>query len=93
MARLSQIQSPFLGEVRGLGSMIAIELVSDPATREPGTAQAAVLIKKCLERGLLMLKAGSASNVIRTLMPLVITDEQLDEALGILEQALKEMTA
>ena len=86
-----QRRFPLIGEVRGLGAMIALELVADPVTREPATAQTAALISACLQRGLLILKAGAAGNCIRTLMPLVITDEQLAEALDIFEDALASL--
>jgi 4-aminobutyrate aminotransferase / (S)-3-amino-2-methylpropionate transaminase / 5-aminovalerate transaminase len=73
-----------IGEVRWLGCMIGIEL-ADTHDREPASALAAQLIGECMQRGLLLLKSGAGNNVIRTLMPLVITDEQVDEALEILE--------
>ena len=69
--------------------MIGIELVR--AEKEPATAETAALVSACLQRGLLVLKAGAHANVIRTLMPLVITDEQLEEGLDILEAALMEV--
>ena len=77
-----------IGDVRGLGAMMAIELVKDRRTKEPATEDTAAVIRRCYESGLIVLKAGAGSNVIRTLMPLVITDGQLDEALAILEAAL-----
>jgi 4-aminobutyrate aminotransferase/(S)-3-amino-2-methylpropionate transaminase len=83
-----QQRYPLIGDVRGVGAMLALELVSDPVTKEPATAQTATLVSACLQRGLLVLKAGAAGNCIRTLMPLVITDEQLSEALDIFEDAL-----
>lgn len=90
--RMAPLQQKYdcIGEVRGLGSMIGIELV-DPATKEPATALAASLIGACLKQGLIMLKSGAGNNVIRTLMPLVITDEQLEEAMDILEGCLAEL--
>lgn len=90
--RLAPLQKKYdcIGEVRGLGSMIGIELV-DPATREPATSVAANLLGACLKKGLIMLKSGAGNNVIRTLMPLVITDEQLEEAMDILEGCLAEL--
>lgn len=93
-ARLVEMQKRYacIGEVRGLGAMIGIELV-EPATRQPASALAANLLAACLQKGLLVLKSGAGNNVIRTLMPLVITDEQLQEGLDILEAALAEVTA
>jgi len=86
-----QEQLPLIGEVRGLGAMVAIELVRDRATREPATSEAAAVATKCRERGLLLIKAGLYDNVIRLLMPLVTTDEQLATGLSILESALVEV--
>ena len=83
-----QSQWPQVGEVRGLGGMQAIELVRSPESRLPNDAAAKHIIQYCYERGVLTLNAGSFSNVIRILMPLVITDAQFDEALDVMESAL-----
>ncbi|MEO7975451.1 MAG: 4-aminobutyrate--2-oxoglutarate transaminase [Thermoanaerobaculia bacterium] len=77
-----------IGEVRGLGAMRALELVMDRATREPARERTQAVVRKAYERGLLLLSAGTHGNVIRTLMPLVITDEQLEEGFDVLEQSL-----
>jgi 4-aminobutyrate aminotransferase/(S)-3-amino-2-methylpropionate transaminase len=77
-----------VGDARGLGSMRAIELVKDRRTREPAPEKAAELVKRCYETGLLILSAGVFSNVIRTLMPLTISDGELHEGLDILESNL-----
>jgi 4-aminobutyrate aminotransferase / (S)-3-amino-2-methylpropionate transaminase / 5-aminovalerate transaminase len=79
---------PQIGDVRGLGAMLAIELVNDPTTKEPAPALAAAVIEAALERGLILLKAGIAGNCIRVLCPLTIEDAVLDEALAVWEQAL-----
>ena len=79
---------PAIGDVRGLGAMLAIELVHDPATKDPAPELATKIIEAAAERGLLLLKSGIYSNCIRVLVPLVITDAQLDEALGVWEDAL-----
>jgi 4-aminobutyrate aminotransferase/(S)-3-amino-2-methylpropionate transaminase len=79
---------PLIGDVRGLGAMVAMELVKDRASKEPAREETAAIIKACYENGLIVMRAGAGSNVIRTLMPLVITDEQLEEGLSILESAL-----
>ena len=79
---------PILGDVRGLGAMWGLELVRDPATREPAKDETTALAKACYERGLVTITAGTYGNVVRTLMPLVITDEELDEGLDVLEAAL-----
>ncbi len=77
-----------IGDVRGLGAMLAIELVRDRATKEPAPELAQAVIDAATERGLLLLKAGVYSNCIRVLCPLVITDAELDEALVVWEEAL-----
>jgi 4-aminobutyrate aminotransferase/(S)-3-amino-2-methylpropionate transaminase len=84
---------PALGDVRGLGAMLAIELVTDPATKEPAAELASAVVEAAAERGLLLLKSGIYSNCIRVLTPLVISDSELDEALGVWEQALETSLA
>jgi 4-aminobutyrate aminotransferase/(S)-3-amino-2-methylpropionate transaminase len=88
-ARGWQQQWPEIGEVRGLGGMQAMELVRSPESREPAEEETKQIIRYCYEHGVIGLSAGTYGNVIRLLMPLVITDEQFDEALGVLESALK----
>jgi 4-aminobutyrate aminotransferase / (S)-3-amino-2-methylpropionate transaminase / 5-aminovalerate transaminase len=77
-----------IGDVRGLGAMMAIELVEDRVTKAPATDLATRVVEAAAERGLLLLKCGIYSNCIRVLTPLVISDAELDEALGAWEQAL-----
>jgi 4-aminobutyrate aminotransferase/(S)-3-amino-2-methylpropionate transaminase len=79
---------PRIGDVRGLGAMLAIELVTDPGTKEPDADTASAVVEAAAERGLLLLKSGIYSNCIRVLAPLVITDAELDEALAVWEEAL-----
>jgi len=79
---------PAIGDVRGLGAMLALELVEDPATRAPAPDLATRVVEAAAERGLLLLKSGIYSNCIRVLVPLVISEAQLDEALGVWEDAL-----
>ncbi len=83
-----QERFPAIGDVRGLGAMLAIELVEDRETRRPAPQLATAVVEGALERGLLLLKAGIYSNCIRVLCPLTITDAELDEALGVWEEAL-----
>ena len=83
-----QERFPAIGDVRGLGAMLAIELVEDRATKQPAPKLAQSVIDAAMERGLLLLKAGVHGNVIRVLSPLVITDAELDEALAVWEDAL-----
>jgi 4-aminobutyrate aminotransferase / (S)-3-amino-2-methylpropionate transaminase / 5-aminovalerate transaminase len=83
---------PMIGDVRGLGAMQAIELVKSPSTREPAADETKAVTQYCYEHGVITISAGSYGNVIRLLMPLVITDEQMDEALGVLESALRTVS-
>ncbi len=83
-----QERFPAIGDVRGIGAMLAIELVEDRATKQPAPKLAQAVIHAAMERGLLLLKAGVYGNVIRVLSPLVITDAELDEALAVWEDAL-----
>src|SRR5207237_5181760 len=80
---------PEIGDVRGLGAMLAIELVKDPATKEPDADRATAIVEAAAERGLLLLKSGIYSNCIRVLAPLVLSDAGLEEALGVWEEALE----
>jgi 4-aminobutyrate aminotransferase/(S)-3-amino-2-methylpropionate transaminase len=77
-----------IGDVRGLGAMLAIELVHDRDTKDPAPELATKVVEAASERGLLLLKSGIYSNCIRVLVPLVISDAELDEALGAWEDAL-----
>lgn len=78
----------FVGDVRGLGGMVAIELVKDATTKEPDAHLASAVMNEAHQRGLLLIKAGMYDNVIRVLVPLSITDDQLQHALAILEEAI-----
>ena len=77
-----------IGDVRGLGAMLAIELVHDRATKDPAPELASAVVDAASERGLLLLKSGIYSNCIRVLVPLVISEGKLEEALGVWEDAL-----
>jgi 4-aminobutyrate aminotransferase len=91
-ARLREIASrrPQIGDVRGLGPMVAIELVSDPLTKEPDPATTGRVVALARERGLLLMAAGIYSNVIRVLVPLVADLEQVEAGLEILDGALAD---
>ena len=84
-----QARFPRIGDVRGLGAMLALELVRDPLTKEPAPELATAVVEAAARRGLLLLKAGLYGNCIRVLCPLVITDAELDEALDVWEEALE----
>ena len=77
-----------IGDVRGLGSMLAIELVHGRSTKDPAPELASAVVEAAAECGLLLLKSGIYSNCIRVLVPLVISEGELDEALLVWEDAL-----
>jgi 4-aminobutyrate aminotransferase/(S)-3-amino-2-methylpropionate transaminase len=88
-AREWQKRWPVIGEIRGLGAMQALELVEASETRIPATEDTKKITQYCYEHGVITISAGSYGNVIRLLMPLVITDEQMDEALDVLEAGIQ----
>jgi 4-aminobutyrate aminotransferase/(S)-3-amino-2-methylpropionate transaminase len=83
----------FVGDVRGLGAMVAIEIVADRVKRTPDMATTQRIIETCLQRGLITMRAGLFTNCIRLLMPLSITGEQLTEGLAILDGAIRDVAA
>jgi len=87
-----QQRFPLIGEVRGKGPMLALELVRDRDSREPAADEAKQLTQLCYQKGLVIIACGNYGNVIRVLMPLVISDAELEKGLGILEEALQELT-
>jgi 4-aminobutyrate aminotransferase/(S)-3-amino-2-methylpropionate transaminase len=87
-----QERFPAIGDVRGLGAMLALELVEDRQTKQPAPALATAVVEAATERGLLLLKSGIYSNCIRVLCPLTISDADLDEALAVWEEALEAAT-
>ncbi|WP_078411208.1 4-aminobutyrate--2-oxoglutarate transaminase [Priestia abyssalis] len=95
MNRFRQLQDKYdvVGDVRGLGSMCAMELVKDLETKEPNKELTNRIVQQANQRGLLLLSAGAFGNVLRILMPLVITDEQLEEGLTIIEESMKAAIA
>lgn len=80
---------PFVGDVRRLGAMVAVELVEDTASKKPDKVRTSAVVNYANEHGLLLLNAGLKGNCIRFLSPLTITDEQLQEGLDIIEEGLK----
>jgi 4-aminobutyrate aminotransferase/(S)-3-amino-2-methylpropionate transaminase len=82
-----------VGDVRGVGPMLALELVEDRKTKEPAAALAAATTAGARDRGLLLLSCGIYGNVVRILVPLVISDEDLGRGLEILEEALVDAGA
>jgi 4-aminobutyrate aminotransferase / (S)-3-amino-2-methylpropionate transaminase / 5-aminovalerate transaminase len=91
--RLEEMQGrrALIGDVRGLGPMLGIELVTDRETREPAAAQAGRVVELARERGLMLMGAGIYSNVVRILVPLVVEEADLDQGLDILDTVLGEV--
>lgn len=83
---------PVIGDIRGLGAMIGIEFVKDPVTKEPNTELVTKLVQYCANHGLLIENAGTYLSVVRFLAPLVITDEQLEAGMKILEDGIRELS-
>jgi len=77
-----------IGDVRGLGAMCAIEIVKDRETKEPDKEATARIVQLAQQKGLILLSAGLYGNVLRILVPIVITDDQLEEGLQVMEQVL-----
>jgi 4-aminobutyrate aminotransferase/(S)-3-amino-2-methylpropionate transaminase len=91
MSAMREIQDrhpDFVGDVRGRGPMAAMEFVKDAESKTPDKARTQRVIETALQQGLLLLSAGQYGNCIRTLMPFVITDEELEEGLTVLGQAV-----
>ena len=83
-----QATYPQLGDVRGLGPMLALEFVKDPTTKEPAPELATAVAEGAMQRGLMILKAGIHGQCLRVLVALVATDEQIDETLDVFEETL-----
>ncbi|HMD99619.1 MAG TPA: 4-aminobutyrate--2-oxoglutarate transaminase [Terriglobia bacterium] len=92
-ARAWQKRWSMIGDVRGLGAMRAIEVVRSATTREPAADETKRIVRWCYEHGLVVLSAGTYGNVVRVLVPLVITDEQFEEGLGVLESGLEAVAS
>ena len=90
MARFNEWQEKYdvIGDVRGMGAMIGLELVKDKGTKEPAPELVSAIVQECAQKGLLIESAGTYGNVIRFLAPLVMTDEQLEKGLEIYEEAV-----
>ena len=93
-SRLDQFKQDYeiVGDVRGMGAMVAMELVKDRHTKAPAADETKALVSYCLERGLIVLACGVYGNVIRFLMPLVISPEELDKGLSIVNDGLASLS-
>jgi 4-aminobutyrate aminotransferase/(S)-3-amino-2-methylpropionate transaminase len=87
-AREWRCRWPIIGDVRGLGGMQAIELVQSQESKTPATDETKKITQYCYEHGVITITAGTHSNVIRILVPLIATDAQFDEGLAVLESGL-----
>ena len=95
MSGLKALEKEFdlIGDVRGLGPLAALELVKDRKTKEPAPEEAKAITDFCFEHGLILLSCGTYGNVLRFMMPLVISNEQLEKGLKIIEEAFKSVAA
>jgi 4-aminobutyrate aminotransferase/(S)-3-amino-2-methylpropionate transaminase len=83
-----QARWDLIGDVRGMGAMQALELVRSKQSREPAPEETQKISQRCYENGLITITAGSYSNILRLLMPIVITDDQMKEAMDVMEAAI-----
>ncbi|HNH48172.1 MAG TPA: aminotransferase class III-fold pyridoxal phosphate-dependent enzyme, partial [Myxococcota bacterium] len=92
--RLMALQAKYpslIGDVRGLGPMLAMELVKDPATREPWMEATQAVNAATLQRGLITIRAGLFSNCVRLLPPLTLSDAELKEGMDVLEASMGDV--
>ncbi|HOE58090.1 MAG TPA: 4-aminobutyrate--2-oxoglutarate transaminase, partial [Bacillota bacterium] len=91
MKRFMEMKEKYslIGDVRGKGAMVAIELVKDRMTKKPAKEETEKILNEAYQKGLILLSAGMFGNVIRILVPLVVTEEQLNSGMDILEEAIK----
>ena len=89
--RRLEARFPNVGEVRGLGAMLALELVQERASKTPAPELTSAICEAALRRGLIVIRAGLFSNCIRFLPPLNVTDAEIDEGLAVLEGAFGEV--
>ncbi len=86
-----QRQAPLIGDVRGVGAMILMELVKNPLSKEPAPTEVQQIIAASLKRGVIAIRAGIFTNCIRFLPPLTISDEQIDEAMTVLADSVRSV--
>jgi 4-aminobutyrate aminotransferase / (S)-3-amino-2-methylpropionate transaminase / 5-aminovalerate transaminase len=92
--RFEQMKTKFpniIGDVRGLGAMLAFELITDGNVAAPNTQLTKDLVQRCYEKGLIIISAGTYANVVRILSPLTIEEAVLNQGLDILEESLSEL--
>ncbi|WP_017727712.1 4-aminobutyrate--2-oxoglutarate transaminase [Halalkalibacterium ligniniphilum] len=93
LKRFKEMQKKYecIGDVRGIGAMCAIEIVKDRTTKKPDKELTSKIVAECNRRGVVILSAGLYGNVIRILSPLVITDEQLEEAFKVIDKVIHDV--
>lgn len=94
LERLNKLKQTYelIGDVRGLGCMLGVEMVKDQVTKEPAVEEVKLVQKKCIENGLLIMTCGALHNVFRFMFPLVIDQQELETGLNIFERSLQEVT-
>jgi 4-aminobutyrate aminotransferase/(S)-3-amino-2-methylpropionate transaminase len=92
-ARAWAERNTLIGDIRRLGGMAGIELVRDRATKEPAKEETNRIVRMACERGVILMPAGTYGNVIRILVPLVVSDAELDEGLDVVGECLESVTA
>ncbi len=95
LGRLRELQDrhPMIGDVRGLGLMLGLETVRDRATKEPADREMAKIVYRAFELGLIVFYGGIYSNVMEITPPLIMTEAEMDEGVGLLDQAIGEVEA
>ena len=88
-----KVEHPTIGDVRGLGLMIGVELVEDRESREPDSAAFAFIQHYCLQRELVVIECGPVGNIIRFIPPLITTVDELDWAIDLIDEALTHYEA
>ncbi len=93
MSGLKELQEDFdlIGDVRGLGPLVALELVKDRKTKMPAPEETKAITDYCFEHGLILLSCGTYGNVLRFMMPLVTTENQMEQGVGILRDAFASL--
>lgn len=91
LAAIQGVHPELIGDVRGVGSMLVLEIVKDSSTKEPWMEATAAITAATLRRGVITIRSGLHSNCVRFLPPLVITDAELDEALDVVAAAVDEV--
>jgi alanine-glyoxylate transaminase/(R)-3-amino-2-methylpropionate-pyruvate transaminase len=91
--RLLELQerTPLIGEVRGMGLMLGVELVRDRRTKEPATAETVELLERCKERGLLLGKGGLYGNTLRIKPPMCLTRDDAAFLVDCLEEVIRDL--